>query len=71
MRREDREILVNWLISIQVELWLLPETLQCTISLVDRFMASSRQIMISEFQLIGVTAMLIACKFHEIRKPSI
>ena len=71
--RADRAILVNWLITIQVELHLLPETLQCTVSLVDRFMACSKQcgLQISEFQLIGITAMLIACKFHEIHKPAI
>ena len=67
----DREILVNWLILIQVELGLLPETLQCSVSLVDRFMANTRQLVISEFQLVGVTAMLIASKFHEIRSPTI
>ena len=54
-----------------MELCLLPETLQCTVSLVDRFMANSRQLIISEFQLVGVTSMLIASKFHEIRCPPI
>ena len=67
----DREILVNWLMLCQVDLCLLPETLQCTVSLIDRFMASSRQLVISEFQLVGVTSMLIASKFHEIRSPTI
>ena len=49
----------------------MPETLQCTVSLVDRYMTCASQVLIGEFQLVGVTAMLIACKFHEIHKPAI
>lgn len=34
----DRHILVNWLLIIQVEFKLMPETFQSTISLIDRYL---------------------------------
>lgn len=40
-------------------------------SLVDRYIACAKQVLINEFQLVGITAMLIACKVHEIHKPAI
>ena len=35
---EDRQILINWLIVVQVEFRLLPETIQATVNLIDRFL---------------------------------
>ena len=67
---EDRKILVNWLIIVQVEFKLAPETIQCTVDLIDRFLERSK-IKILEFQLLGITAMFIACKLHELYPPVI
>jgi len=34
----DRHILANWLLIIQVEFKLMPETYQTTMSIIDRFL---------------------------------
>lgn len=49
---------------------LMEETLFLTINLIDRFL--ERQIMIrKKLQLVGVTAMLIACKYEEVSVPTV
>lgn len=67
---ENRKILVNWLIIVQVEFKLMPETIQTTVSLIDRFL-ERKTIDILDFQLLGITAMFIACKIHELYPPVI
>ena len=39
---KEREILVNWLIIIQVEFSLLPETLFITVNIIDRYLSRKR-----------------------------
>ena len=49
---------------------LLEETLFLTINLIDRFL--ERQAVIrKKLQLVGVTAMLIACKYEEVSVPTV
>ena len=67
---EDRQILINWLLIIQVEFRLLPETIQLTVNLIDRYL-SNKSVAILDFQLLGITAMFIACKFYELYPPVI
>ena len=38
----EREILINWLIIIQVEFNLLPETLFITINIIDRYLSKQK-----------------------------
>lgn len=64
----EREILINWLIIIQVEFNLLPETLFITINIIDRYL-SKQKITLNQLQLLGITAMFIASKFQEIYPP--
>jgi len=49
---------------------LLPETLFLTINLIDRF-TEKKQILRTNYQLIGVTSMLIASKYEEIYAPEV
>jgi len=56
-----RGILVDWLIEVHLKFKLLPETLYLTISCIDRYLSKS-DVHRSKLQLVGVTAMLIACK---------
>ena len=65
---EDRKILVNWLMVVQVEFKLLPETMQATVSFIDRYLCQVETPII-DFQLLGITAMFIACKIHELYPP--
>lgn len=63
--REDRKILIDWLLIVQIEFKLLPETMQTTVNLIDKYL-SLNQVSIDDFQLLGVTAMFTASKFHDL-----
>ena len=58
----EREIVINWLLMMQVELRLLPETFFITVSIMNRYL-SKRRVALEKLQLLGITAMLIASKF--------
>ncbi|MCO5606165.1 hypothetical protein L7F22_060352 [Adiantum nelumboides] len=65
-----RAILNDWLVEVHFKFKLMPETLYLTINLIDRFLACNL-IMRKSLQLVGVTAMLLACKYEEIWAPEI
>lgn len=65
-----RAILVDWLIEVHNRFELMPETLYLTINLVDRFL-SAKAVPRRELQLVGIGAMLIACKYEEIWAPEV
>lgn len=65
-----RTILVGWLIEVHLKFKLLPETLFLTVNLIDRY-CEKKQINRINFQLVGVTSMLIASKYEEIYAPEI
>lgn len=65
-----RGILIDWLVEVHLKFKLLPETLFLTVNLIDRFL-EIKQIMRNRLQLVGVTAMLIACKYEEIYAPEV
>lgn len=63
-----RSILVDWLVEVHLKFKLIPESLYLTVNLIDRFLEKSH-IHRSKLQLVGVTGMLIACKYEEIYPP--
>ncbi|GAB2279035.1 hypothetical protein Dimus_013698, partial [Dionaea muscipula] len=63
-------ILVDWLIEVHNKFDLMPETLYLTVNLVDRFLAV-KMVPRRELQLLGISVMLIACKYEEIWAPEI
>jgi len=63
-----RSILVDWLVDVHQKFKLSPDTLYLTINVVDRFL-SKEVIVRQKLQLVGVTSMLIASKYHEIYAP--
>ncbi|KAJ2358106.1 G2/mitotic-specific cyclin [Coemansia sp. RSA 2618] len=65
-----RRVLVNWLVQIHYQLRMLPETLFLAVNLVDRFL-SKRQVSVSKLQLVGLTGLLVACKYEEMTTPHI
>jgi hypothetical protein len=65
-----RGILVNWLVDVHFKFKLLAETLYLTINLIDRF-TERQDISRLNYQLVGITAMLIASKYEEIYAPEI
>jgi len=65
-----RSILVDWLIEVHYKFRLQPPTLWLSVNILDRFLSKS-QVMRSKLQLVGVTALLIACKFEEVFPPEV
>ena len=63
-----RGLLLAWLVEVHIKFKLLPETLFITVNLIDRF---TERVVVkrNEYQLVGVTAMLIASKYEEIHPP--
>jgi len=65
-----RGILIDWLIDVHLKFKLVPETLYLTVNLIDRYL-SQVAIPRQKLQLVGVSAMLIACKYEEIYPPEV
>lgn len=65
-----RSILVDWLVEVHRKFELMPETLYLTINIVDRFLAV-KVVPRRELQLVGISSMLIACKYEEIWAPEV
>lgn len=65
-----RAILVDWLVEVHMKFRLVPETLYLSINIIDRY-CSLVAIKRSKLQLVGVTALLLACKYEEIYPPEV
>lgn len=65
-----RSILIDWLIEVHRKFELMPETLYLTVNIVDRFL-SLKTVPRKELQLVGISSMLIACKYEEIWAPEV
>ncbi|KAF1887056.1 hypothetical protein Lal_00046294 [Lupinus albus] len=65
-----RGVLVDWLVEVAEEYNLVSDTLYFCVSYIDRFLslnALSRQ----KLQLLGVSSMLLASKYEEIKSPEV
>ncbi|XP_038900953.1 G2/mitotic-specific cyclin S13-7 isoform X1 [Benincasa hispida] len=65
-----RSILIDWLIEVHRKFELMPETLYLAVNIVDRFL-SLKTVPRKELQLVGISSMLIACKYEEIWAPEV
>lgn len=65
-----RAILIDWLVDVHLKFKLRSETLYLTVNVIDRYL-SKTQVLRQKLQLVGVTAMLIACKYEEIYAPEV
>ncbi|KAF5803950.1 putative cyclin domain-containing protein [Helianthus annuus] len=63
-----RAILVDWLIEVHYKFQLMEETLYLTVNLIDRFL-ERQTVSRKKLQLVGMTAMLLACKYEEVSVP--
>ncbi|KAE8680369.1 Cyclin-B2-4 [Hibiscus syriacus] len=63
-----RAILIDWLIEVHYKFELMGETLYLTVNIIDRFL-SAHQVVRKKLQLVGITAVLIACKYEEVSVP--
>ena len=64
-----RAIIVNWMIEVHDRFKLLHDTLFLSVIIFDRYMSIINNIDKNKLQLIGVTSLLIACKYEEIFSP--
>lgn len=65
-----RGILHGWLVEVHLKFRLLPETLYIAIHIIDRFL-ELRFVSRMDYQLLGITAMLIASKYEERYPPEL
>ncbi|KAI9109636.1 hypothetical protein K1719_019266 [Acacia pycnantha] len=63
-----RAILIDWLIEVHDKFDLMHETMFLTVNLTDRFLAKKNMIR-KKLQLVGLVAMLLACKYEEVSVP--
>ncbi|PIA56826.1 hypothetical protein AQUCO_00700877v1 [Aquilegia coerulea] len=63
-----RAILIDWLIEVHYKFELMDETLFLMVNLIDRFLAR-QTVERKKLQLVGVTALLLACKYEEVSVP--
>ncbi|XP_042389133.1 cyclin-B2-1-like isoform X3 [Zingiber officinale] len=63
-----RAILIDWLIEVHYKFELMEETLFLTINIIDRFL-ESETVVRKKLQLVGITALFLACKYEEVSVP--
>ncbi|XP_030975763.1 G2/mitotic-specific cyclin-1-like isoform X3 [Quercus lobata] len=63
-----RAILIDWLIEVHDKFELMKETLFLTVNIIDRFL-SKQSVVRKKLQLVGLVAMLLACKYEEVSVP--
>jgi hypothetical protein len=65
-----RSILIDWLIEVHYKFKLQPSSLWLCVNILDRYLCIVK-ILRPKLQLVGVTALLIACKFEEVYPPEV
>ena len=65
-----RAILINWLIKVHLKYKFLPQTIYITVNIIDRYL-SKVDTNKKKLQLVGITALIIACKYEERKYPKI
>ena len=65
-----RSILIDWIIDVHGKFGFCDETLYMTVSIIDRY-SSIKKITRNEYQCLGITALMIACKHEEINVPKV
>ena len=66
-----RRMLVDWLREVQEDWQISTDTLFLAVNLVDRYLATKQgaATSLNNLQLVGVTALLVACKVEEVSVP--
>lgn len=66
-----RAVLVDYLIDLHRSLNLTAETLYLAVGLFDRVLAVDTTVTRGKLQLLGVSALMVACKYEEVSVPPI
>jgi len=67
---EMRAILVDWLVEVCEEFQLHTDTLFLCVGCIDRYL-SVKPITRDQFQLLGITSLLVAAKYEELYVPTV
>jgi hypothetical protein len=65
-----RSILIDWLVEVHHKFKLQPSTLWLCVNILDRYLEVVPTVR-SKLQLVGVSSLLISCKFEEIYPPEV
>jgi hypothetical protein len=65
-----RAVLIDWIVEVHYKFKLTHETLFLCVHLIDKYLARN-VISRNKLQLVGVSALLIACKYEEIFSPEL
>ena len=65
-----RSILIDWIIDVHFKFGFTDECLFMTVLIIDRYLTIN-QVSRTKLQLLGITALMIACKHEEIDVPKI
>ncbi|CAG0913372.1 unnamed protein product [Notodromas monacha] len=68
---ESRRTLMNWLGQLQKQYRLLSETFSIAQYILDGYVSKERRLPVNKYQLVGITALLIASKYEEITPPTV
>ncbi len=66
-----RARLIDWMNEVCGELKLMDETFYLSVSLIDRYFQTTRNVPKHEIQAVGIAALFIAAKKEEVQFPSI
>jgi G2/mitotic-specific cyclin-B, other len=70
INQKMRSILVDWLVEVHFKFRLQTPTLWLCVNIMDRYL-SAQLLPRNHLQLLGVSSLLIACKFEEIFPPEV
>lgn len=65
-----RSILVDWLLEVHYKFKLVPQTLWLCVNILDRYLEKV-PVERTKLQLVGVSALLLACKYEESGPPEV
>ena len=63
--------MVDWLVQVGVKFNMLQETMHLTVGILDRYLSIEKNTSKEDLQLVGITSMMIACKYEETYLPEI
>lgn len=66
-----RALLIDWMMEVSSEFGLHRETFYLSINYLDRYVSTINNIEKRNYQLIGTTALYVACKIEEIFTPKL
>jgi cyclin E len=67
-----REILIDWMMEVCEEFMIKRDTLYISVDYIDRYLCLAEyEVPKNELQLIGVSALFLACKVEEVFIPRI